>query len=74
MGHAQQLNTTSVGFQPQPDSERGTIGILYPALATIFLAVWTSIHLNLDEYPTDPQYQLFGQRCFRVVTDLGSVL
>ncbi|PHH73166.1 hypothetical protein CDD80_4002 [Ophiocordyceps camponoti-rufipedis] len=38
-----------VGFRPEPNCGRGTIGILWGCLSTIALSLWASIHLNLVE-------------------------
>lgn len=62
------LDETNIRFQPQPHSNRGTVGIVILALTTIVLSVWTSIHPNLDKYPTD-HHQVYGQRIFRTLTD-----
>lgn len=40
-------NTTS--WEPQP-THRGTFGLVSSCLITLFLCVWTALHLNIPEY------------------------
>jgi len=35
-----------VGFVPEPHSGRGTMGIIWSCLTTIFLSTWTSYHMD----------------------------
>jgi hypothetical protein len=39
-------NATTTGWNPEPQG-RGTIGLLWSCLATIFICVWSALHLNL---------------------------
>jgi hypothetical protein len=39
-------NATTTGWTPEPDG-RGTIGLVWSCLATIFICVWSALHLNL---------------------------
>jgi hypothetical protein len=39
-------NATTIGWNPEPGG-RGTIGLVWSCLATIFICVWTALHLNL---------------------------
>jgi hypothetical protein len=39
-------NATTIGWTPEPDS-RGTLGLVWSCLATIFICVWSALHPNL---------------------------
>ncbi|KAE9382077.1 hypothetical protein N431DRAFT_425588 [Stipitochalara longipes BDJ] len=41
-----------VGFVPEPDSGRGTVGIIWSCLTTIFLSTWTSYHIDFVDSST----------------------
>lgn len=49
------VNTTVVGFVPNPDG-RGTLSILFSCLLTLSLCVWSAVHLNL---PTDGESDIY---------------
>jgi hypothetical protein len=38
-----------VGFVPEPHCGRGTIGIIWSCLTTIFLSTWTSYHMGFSD-------------------------
>jgi len=38
--------TTIVGWVPEPEG-RGTVGLLWTCLSTLFICVWASLHLNV---------------------------
>jgi hypothetical protein len=38
-----------VGFVPEPHSGRGTMGIIWSCLTTIFLSTWTSYHMDFGD-------------------------
>ncbi|KAH7386956.1 hypothetical protein DE146DRAFT_188180 [Phaeosphaeria sp. MPI-PUGE-AT-0046c] len=40
------LNSTTVGWMPEPQG-RGTIGLVWSCLATIFICIWSALHLHL---------------------------
>ena len=40
------MSTPHVGFAQEP-SGRGTIGLVWSCLSTLFICVWTSLHLNV---------------------------
>lgn len=40
------LNSTTVGWMPEPQG-RGTIGLVWSCLATIFICTWSALHLSL---------------------------
>jgi hypothetical protein len=39
-------NTTTTGWNPEPQG-RGTLGLVWSCLATIFICVWSTLHPNL---------------------------
>jgi hypothetical protein len=39
-------NATTTGWNPEPEG-RGTIGLVWSCLATIFICVWSAIHQDL---------------------------
>ncbi len=47
-------NNTRVGWVSEPN-ERGTVGLLYSCLFTIFICTWSTLHMNVpadDESPS----------------------
>lgn len=38
-----------IGFVPEPHSGRGTMGIIWSCLTTIFLSTWTSYHMDFSD-------------------------
>jgi hypothetical protein len=46
-----------VGFVPEPHSGRGTMGIIWSCLTTIFLSTWTSYHM--DFYDTGIKTKIY---------------
>ncbi|KAF2128473.1 hypothetical protein P153DRAFT_292789, partial [Dothidotthia symphoricarpi CBS 119687] len=48
-----------VSWVPEPEG-RGTIGLVWSCLVTIFLCTWSAIHPNLPA-PTDSQLRRFGR-------------
>ncbi|KAK3938808.1 hypothetical protein QBC46DRAFT_389453 [Diplogelasinospora grovesii] len=42
----------TVGFVPEPNCGRGTVGIIWTCLTTIFLSTWTSMHMHDYQPPT----------------------
>lgn len=58
-----------LGFVPEPDSGRGTVGILWNCFFTIFLCTWSAIHLDVPKH-ADKLYLLrnkMGWLCLGVV-------
>lgn len=41
------LNSTTVGWMPEPQV-RGTVGLIWSCLATIFICTWSALHLNIS--------------------------
>ncbi|KAK0624410.1 hypothetical protein B0T14DRAFT_583870 [Immersiella caudata] len=41
----------TVGFVPEPNCGRGTVGIIWSCLTTILLSTWTAVHINVPETP-----------------------
>ncbi|KAF1738201.1 hypothetical protein CRV24_000123 [Beauveria bassiana] len=55
------LNSTLVGYVGEPNG-RGTLSLLFSCVFTLFLCVWSAVHLNLpelDESPSSYSYRYF---------------
>lgn len=60
-----------VGFVPEPNAGRGTVGILWQCLTTIFLCVYTCLHLNIPPRPLSKARQI---RRFLTWTAIGLLI
>jgi|SRR5690242_935390 len=55
------MNSTDVvGWAPEPQA-RGTVGLIWSCLATIFLCTWNAVHPNLPGM-NDNAWRIFGRR------------
>lgn len=57
--HPTFINSTLVGFVSEPDG-RGTLSLVFSCLFTLFICVWSAVHLNLpsiDESPSEYSYR-----------------
>lgn len=52
------LNNTHVGWVSEPD-ERGTFGLLWSCLFTIFICSWSTLHLNVPACDDSPSTIFF---------------
>ena len=53
---------TTVGWVPNTDNKRSTIGLLYNCLFTIFLCTWSAMHLNVPS-ENESSLSMFLRRC-----------
>jgi len=61
--------TTSVGWVPEP-SGRGTIGLVWSCLSTLFICVWTSLHLNCPRRGKGRFYYAFRKTKWMLLTTI----
>ncbi|RDA90890.1 hypothetical protein CP533_4434 [Ophiocordyceps camponoti-saundersi (nom. inval.)] len=48
-----------VGFRPEPNCGRGTVGILWSCFSTIGLSLWASLHLDLSDAGIEMRIGMF---------------
>lgn len=60
--------TLTDGWQ-SPPNQRGTIDILWSCLSTVFLCLWSMLHLNLPA-PDDSYWTIFRRQCRWLVLGL----
>jgi hypothetical protein len=61
-------NATTTGWNSEPQG-RGTIGLVWSCLATIFICVWSALHLNLPGID-ESNFERMGREAGHVVMGL----
>ncbi len=51
--HPTFINSTLVGFVGEPDG-RGTLSLVFSCVFTLFICVWSAVHLNLPSTEESP--------------------